>query len=120
MSRNKKFAFCGNLDCPDWILAQLFHASRLSLERFEMMCNSVKTTITCDGQFDVNQFDSLDLDDDGFDIDDARCCFAAIHLVMTHARLYDVSITKLQVELEQLGLPTEHSRILCENLSALR
>lgn len=125
----KKFEFCGKLDCPDWILAQLYHASKLELARFESICLLVKETILADGKLDeMRLIGELDDDDQGsdnhFDIDDARCCFAALNHIMSGACLHQVPARQLNNELEQLGLPTDHclivSRVLGEDWSELR
>lgn len=119
----KRFEFCGKLDCPDWILAQLFHASKLDIKTFELICQSVKDTIFNDGQLDeLNLFTQLGIydlqynvapSDLAFDIDDARACFGAIHYIMGHACIYKVTAKQLKNEMEQLGLASEHSRTLC-------
>lgn len=109
----QKFEFCGKLDCPDWILAQLFHASSLTLERFKLICESVRERLVIDNkQFDDGLFDKLKLDD-LFDIDDARACFAAVNYIISNAFLYRVDPSLLGIELEQLGLPNEHCKLLC-------
>lgn len=66
-------------------------------------------------QFDekTRLFDKLELDDEKFDLDDARACFAAVDFIMSNARLYGTSSDILSTELEQLGLPSEHSQSLC-------
>lgn len=112
-----KFEFCGKLDCPDWILAQLFHGSQLDLARFELICESVKDTLISRGNFNELLYDELVLDEEAFDIDDARACFAAIHFIITNACLYHVSSEALSTELEQLGLASEHCQVLCRVLT---
>lgn len=109
----QKFEFCGKLDCPDWILAQLFHASKLELDKFKLICESVRDTILADGQFDDELFAALGLDEEYFDIDDARACFAAINYIISNSCLYQVTSECLRNELEQLGLPGEHCECLC-------
>lgn len=116
----QKFEFCGKLDCPDWILAQLFNSSQLDLARFELICESVQDTIRASGKFNEGLFNKLELDEEEFDIDDARACFGSIHYIMSNACLYQVSSEALSVELEQLGLPSEHCQLLAKSLSELR
>lgn len=129
-----KFEFCGRLDCPDWILAQLFHASHLELGVFELIAENVNEAIKSGGQVDEakmleslyrreseNQKERLketrlDLEgsyEDFFDIDEVRACFAALHYIITNACQFKVSPEQLETELEQLGLPGDHCQILC-------
>lgn len=126
-----KFEFCGRLDCPDWILAQLFHASQMSIDVFEELAKIVSNTIVAGGQVDeaemLNSLNSLTVNQeaesrcldpserfaDSSDIDDVRACFAAVHYIITNARQFKVSAKQLETELEQLGLPGDHCLLLC-------
>lgn len=97
-------------------MAQLFYASRLELWRFKLICESVRDSIIKDNKnFDDCLFDKLDLDDEVFDIDDARACFAAVNYIIENALLYKVSPSLLSIELEQLGLASEHCQLLCNH-----
>lgn len=127
-----KFEFCGKVDCPDWILAQLFHASRMDLLIFESLCQIVNETIVVNGGqldesqmlnrlFDVASRNQCEAKDEPkvhyscfFDIDDVRCCFAAIHFIMTNARQHKISRSQLETEMEQLGLSVDHCQVLCQ------
>lgn len=100
------------------MLAQLFHASKLELSDFKIVCEAARLIIPSveDREpFDEKSelFDKLALDGEKFDIDDARACFAAVEFIMTSAGLYGTPDDVLLAELEQLGLPSEHSQILC-------
>lgn len=111
----KKFEFCGKQDCPDWLLAQLFYASTLDLNRFKLICENVKETIIADGFLDEKEFfTSLELDEEKFDIDDARACFGAINYIITSACNHKITSQLLSNELLQLGLPTDHTSLLCD------
>lgn len=112
-------------NCPDWLLAQLFYASALDLHRFELICESVKDTIIADGVLNEEEFlTRLDLDEEKFDIDDARACFGAINYIITSACNHTLSIQLLNNQLLQLGLPTDHTGLLCkiieDNLCGIR
>lgn len=72
---------------------------------------------------DENNDDDYNEKDD-FDIDDARACFGAIDYIINQSCLHGVSLQTLAVELEQLGLSSEHTSELCkmmgENLDEIR
>lgn len=101
-------------------MAQLFHASRLDLARFSLICDSVRDTILNDGQFDSKLWPQLNLDDEKFDIDDARACFGAMHFIITNSCLYGVEGELLRLELEQSGLPSGHSQYLCKSFESVK
>lgn len=120
-----RFHFCGKSDCPDWVLAQLFRASSLELDKFKLICCSVKSTLLAQGNFDTLLFELMKLPRDGepepkneieFDIDDTRACFAAVDFIMRNSNRYSVDEPMLNLELLQLGLPQNHSNILCNTL----
>lgn len=98
-------------------MAQLFYASRLNLHTFELLCESVKLTIFAGGELDKSSFDKLELNEEQFDIDDARACFAAINYIVSNTCLFQVEGQTLTAELEQLGLPSEHSQLLSKMLA---
>lgn len=99
-------------------MAQLFHASRLELPKFKLICESVKDTILAKGQLDEELLlDSLGVEDEIFDIDDARACFAAVDYIMSNACQHQVTRDMLAIELEQLGLPSEHCQLLCQMMN---
>lgn len=100
-------------------MAQLFYASKLELWQFSLICESVRDTIlSSNEEFDDGLFNRLNLDNDVFDIDDARACFAAVHYIISNASQYKVSDSLLNIELEQLGLPSEHCQMVCNNCLA--
>lgn len=88
------------------------------MPRFKLICESVIETILSDGNFNRRLFDYLELDDEKFDIDDARACFGSLNHIITNACIYGVSSKTLNVELEQLGLPREHCLILVDALDS--
>lgn len=117
-----KFDFCGRVDCPDWILAQLFHCSKLDLNIFSLICASVRETVLNDGKLDeTGLFKQLGIYESeparaSLDIDDARACFAALNYIMTSACIHQVTTRQLGNELEQLGLESEHCQVVCRTL----
>lgn len=119
-----KFSFCGKLDCPDWVLTQLYYISKLDLSKFELICTYVNQTILDKESLDETDLFSrlgiYDLDHDivDFDIDDARACFGALNYIIVNVCIYNVNIKHLRNELEQLGLKSEHCDSLCKILDA--
>lgn len=107
------------LDYPDWILAQLFHSSKLDLPRFKLICESVRDTIVAGGHFNQDLLDKLKLDEEVFDIDDARACFGAVNYIITNACQLELPSERVIIELEQLGLPSEHCQLLCNVMSEM-
>ena len=51
--------------------------------------------------------------DSGFDTTDVKAIIAAIHFVLVNSSKYDADDQVVATELQQLGLPKEHSESLC-------
>lgn len=120
----QRFEFCGGLDCPDWILAQLYYASNVNLPEFELICQNVVESIKLDGNLDevslfnqIEQLRRINDNNDGFDIDDTRALFAAINFIITNTCIYQITSKTVCDELEQLGLTREHCSMLGQFLS---
>jgi len=82
-----------------------------------LICDSVIETIIGNGRFDEELFNKLELDNEVFDIDDARACFGAVNFIITSACIHQVPVNLLRVELEQLGLASEHAQLVCSGMS---
>lgn len=104
-------------------MAQLFHASKLELDEFKYICATVQETIFAGGNLEETKFFDRLQELGGsnkaqLDIDDVRACFAAVNYIMTNSVVYQVSSKQIHDELEQLGLPSEHSSALCDLMNA--
>ena len=114
-----KFKLFGDLDCPDWIIAHINSLSRLSSIKLKMLCNEVVKDIISKPAFSADSIDILDLDkvlkitaDAKFDEPDARAVFAVLSYILRSAWKFEVDPGVLGNELQQLGLPKEHSASL--------
>jgi len=104
-----RFRFCGDLDCPDWVLAEIQTLSKLSSVKFKLLCSQVtKSLVDNDGQLDVAKLEKL-CADAKFEWNDVKAAVAALHFVVTNAAKYDVRVDELSDEIQQLGLPKEHA-----------
>ena len=116
-----KFRFCGDLDCPDWVLAEISVLSKLtSLKIRQLVSQIINYIIT--GEVKFESFDKL-ANDSKFDSSDVKACFAAISFILKNSTRYSVDSNTLSNELQQLGLPKDNSNALCkiynENLEQL-
>ena len=82
-----KFRFCGDLDCPEWVLAQMALLSRLSSLKLKALCVELIKSWLGESSSDLRS--GLDLD----------------------------RVAKLLAELQQLGLHREHAAALSKVLS---
>ena len=45
-----RFKFCGDLDCPDWVLAEMAVMSKLSVVKFKLLCDMIGKKIIADAR----------------------------------------------------------------------
>ncbi|TYZ61825.1 hypothetical protein PybrP1_010890, partial [[Pythium] brassicae (nom. inval.)] len=93
-----KFRFCGSLEPPDWLLAELPLLASLTRDcDLVALCEEISDAIA--SQEGVERVAAL-LPDLG----DAKAVVAVLRFVLRHAAKYNVSSADLVLELQQLGL----------------
>uniref|UniRef100_A0A3B1ITH5 COMM domain containing 4 n=1 Tax=Astyanax mexicanus TaxID=7994 RepID=A0A3B1ITH5_ASTMX len=85
------FRFCGDLDCPDWVLAEISTLARI----YEKV-----SKLTSDAKFESG---------------DIKASVAVLSFILSSAAKHDVDGESLSSELQQLGLPKEHTTGLCKS-----
>lgn len=117
-----KFRFCGDSDCPDWVLVEMNTLSRLSSVKLKLLAQVVAQGIITppiDIQKAENLFADSKLDNDI----ELQACIACISFILSVATRFSSDSNVLHSELQQLGLPREHStslkRVFDEQISNL-
>ncbi|XP_017478413.1 PREDICTED: COMM domain-containing protein 4 [Rhagoletis zephyria] len=115
-----KFRFCGDGDCPDWVLAEIISTlSLLSAKNLEALAELVAKRIVGQ-QFEEGVIKSLTA---GISTD-GKSAVACIHFLLINASRHAVSESVFSEEIQQLGLPKEHAasmcRVLATNVTAIR
>ncbi|TRY85127.1 hypothetical protein DNTS_006330 [Danionella cerebrum] len=108
-----RFRFCGDLDCPDWVLAEISTLARISSVKMKLLCAQVLKD-----QFgeDIDYEKIIKLTTDAkFDAGDIKASIAVLSFILLSAAKHDVDSESLSSELQQLGLPKEHTTALCKS-----
>lgn len=105
-----RFHFCGELDCPDWVLAEINTLSKLSSIKVKLLCGHVIKDLLGES-IDFDKIMKLTADAK-FELGDVKACVAVISLIVSNAAKFDVAGEILSNELQQLGLPKEHATAL--------
>lgn len=117
-----KFRFCGDLDCPDWVLAEISTLSKITSVKMRLLCAQVIKDLFGES-IDYSKVEKL-TSDAKYELSDVKASIAALSLILSSAAKYSVDGDSLSNELQQLGLPKEHSVSLCktyaENLTKLQ
>ncbi|SPP76075.1 COMM domain-containing protein 4 isoform X2 [Drosophila guanche] len=111
-SSRQKFRFCGEGDCPDWVLAEIISTlSNLSIENLEKLSDLVAARI-CGGTFEESGIKLLTstLTNEG------KTAVACIHFMLINAARYNCTESIFGEEIQQLGLPKEHAAAMCSVL----
>eukprot|EP00301_Raphidiophrys_heterophryoidea_P001862 c10880_g2_i1.p1 GENE.c10880_g2_i1~~c10880_g2_i1.p1 ORF type:complete len:208 (-),score=47.83 c10880_g2_i1:36-659(-) len=110
-----KFHFCGDLDCPDWLLQEIALLSKISAVKMRLLCAEVATGIQ-EGNLNFDKVYKYTADAK-FGHGEVKASVAALRFIIVSASRFDVSPSTLAKELQQLGLPKEHSDGLCKMFS---
>ena len=106
-----KFRFCGDLDCPDWVLAEIATLSKLTSVRMKIL--TAQTILQCvNGSFNYEKVLKLASSDASDGISDLKGAIAAVHFICFNAAKHDLDETSLVQEVQQLGLPQENSEAI--------
>ncbi|CAL1531444.1 unnamed protein product [Lymnaea stagnalis] len=110
-----RFRFCGDLDCPDWVLAEINILSKITSVKMKLLAVQVLKDMLGQG-IDYDKVQKL-TSDAKFEIGDIKASVAALSFILASAAKYDVDSDTLANELQQLGLPKEHTTSLCKSYS---
>ncbi|KAM8860516.1 COMM domain-containing protein 4 isoform 1-T1 [Synchiropus picturatus] len=138
-----RFRFCGDLDCPDWVLAEISTLAKLSSVKMKLLCAQVLKHLLGEG-IDYDKITKLTADakfgkiltlclcelmlvcgwNFAAESGDVKASVAVLSFIFSSAAKHDVDSESLSSELQQLGLPKEHTTGLCKSyedkLSALQ
>ncbi len=101
-----RFRFCGDLDCPDWILSEVAIMSQLDVSDFNDILLIVQNLFMKQSPIQIQrQVQNHNLNTDK-PVDGVQGVRAAIYFILLNSAKYNLDATSLQQEIEQLGLPT--------------
>ncbi|XP_051237331.1 COMM domain-containing protein 4 [Dicentrarchus labrax] len=108
-----RFRFCGDLDCPDWVLAEISTLAKISSVKMKLLCGQVLKDLLGEG-IDYDKVAKLTADAK-FESGDIKASVAVLSFIFSSAAKHDVDSESLSSELQQLGLPKEHTTGLCKS-----
>uniref|UniRef100_A0A8C1SBJ6 COMM domain containing 4 n=1 Tax=Cyprinus carpio TaxID=7962 RepID=A0A8C1SBJ6_CYPCA len=107
------FRFCGDLDCPDWVLAEMSTLARIVSLIFSVLTISAQNLPEMIS-FSYDKVSKL-TSDAKFESGDIKASIAVLSFILSSAAKHDVDSDSLSSELQQLGLPKEHTTGLCKS-----
>ena len=107
-----RFRFCGDLDCPDWVLAEISILAKMSSVKMKLFCVQVMNAIL-GGKIDYDKVAKFTTDAK-FEEGDVKASIAAVNFIFSSSGKYSVDGETLSNELQQLGLPKKLATALCK------
>mmetsp|Transcript_6364 Transcript_6364/g.18629 ORF Transcript_6364/g.18629 Transcript_6364/m.18629 type:complete len:224 (-) Transcript_6364:403-1074(-) len=107
-----RFRFCGDLDAPDWLLAEIATLSKVTAVRMKLLLKQVVSSLLgTDMDYDkVAKLTSGETLSGG--ASDTKGAVAALRFILSNSAKYDIDDSTLQLEVQQLGLPKENADAL--------
>ncbi|KAJ1525793.1 hypothetical protein ONE63_008996 [Megalurothrips usitatus] len=117
-----KFRFCGDGDCPDWVLTEITTLTLLTSIKMKLLCGLVAKSMAGE-DFDFERAKTL-TGDAKLGEADVRGAVAGLRWLLGSASRSDVDPDSFSSELQQLGLPREHalaaSKVFRDHTAAIR
>ncbi|KAM8804640.1 COMM domain-containing protein 4 [Eudromia elegans] len=108
-----RFRFCGDLDCPDWVLAEISTLAKISSVKLKLLCAQVLKDLLGEA---IDYEKILKLTSDAkLESGDVKATIAVLSFILSSAAKHNVDSESLSSELQQLGLPKEHATGLCRS-----
>ncbi len=102
-----KFKFCGNIDCPEWLISEITFLTKISSIKLRIISNNLINCLISDSQ---NLKDILkSIEEMNFSEDEAIIIVSSLEFIIKNSTKFDVEDIILNQELQQLGLPQENA-----------
>lgn len=102
-----KFKFCGNIDCPEWLIAEITFLTKISTIKLRIICNNMVNCIISNGK-NLNDI-KKSIEDLKFSEDEAVIIISVLEFILKTSTKFEVDDFVLNQELQQLGLPNENA-----------
>ncbi|MFH4979163.1 hypothetical protein AB6A40_005872 [Gnathostoma spinigerum] len=109
-----RFRFNGGLDCPDWVLSEIASLSKLfqSVIKFKVWCSAcVNFLLGKRTEWLPEELAKLN-PDGSLDESSVRAMIAALIFIFERSSKNYCSDSDLEIEMQQLGFPSEHCKTL--------
>lgn len=101
-----KFKFCGNNDCPEWLITEITILNKINAVKIRILTSRIITVILSNSSLSSV---SKMLEEMNFSNEEINIIISVIHFIITSSVINDVDSIVLNQELQQLGVPQENS-----------
>lgn len=105
-----RFEFCGNVDCPEWVLSEVVQLNKISAIKLKLVLQQILRKIL--GQaYDQDKLIKI-CKDQKLSSDDTRCLLALIEFILSQAGKHLISEQSFSKDLLQMGIAIENSNAI--------
>jgi hypothetical protein len=102
-----KFKFCGNLDCPEWLVSEIIYLTKITNIKIRILSNNLINCILNTGK-NYNDIKKT-LEEMNFTEQESNIILSVLEFIIKNAAKFDCDDMILNKELQQLGLPQENA-----------
>jgi len=100
-----KFKFCGNRDCPDWLITEITFLTKISSVKLRILSNQICKYILSKGN-NIQDIKKI-LFDLNLNEQETTIVISVLDFIFRNSAKFNVEDNFLNQELQQLGLPQE-------------
>lgn len=102
-----KFKFCGNIDCPEWLITEIVFLNKINAVKLRIILNNISTAITTNNSNFSKVFKMLE--EMNFSSEEVQVIVGTLFFILKSSVKFEVDGVILNQELQQLGLPQENA-----------
>ena len=92
-----RFEFCGNIDCPEWVLAEISLINKMSTVKLKLILSQIIKKITHQ-PYDQEKLSKL-LRDQKLDVEEQRCFLSIMEFIIEQAAKHDIADNNLNKDM---------------------
>ena len=102
-----RFKFCGNIDCPDWLITEITYLTKFTSVKLRIISNQICRFIINKGA-NIQDLKKI-LDEMNLNEQESKIVISVLDFIFRNSAKFDVEDIALNQELQQLGLPQENA-----------
>ena len=102
-----RFKFCGNIDCPDWLITEITYLTKFTSVKLRIISNQICKFIINKGS-NIQDLKKI-LDEMNLNEQESKIVISVLDFIFRNSAKFDVEDIALSQELQQLGLPQENA-----------
>ena len=101
-----KFKFCGNIDCPEWLISEIIYINKINAVKLRIISNNI-TEGLISGNMSFTKSYKL-LEEMSFNEKEINIIIAIIIFIFNSSIKFEIDPSILNQELQYLGIPQEN------------